>query len=266
MANIFEYNKPSFNFNLPKIKVDVSVIPVKYKPNTNPIFQVPPTQPKLYYNIDEIIAERSNYSKIVFLIRHGARDRGATGKDGELNSRGIARSISFGETMVDNYSDILDDTYMNGYGTDYKRTKQTVAYILNGIDSFIDPAQQIEHIEDFSSIHGNLYTGDITDWSYISEYCSTDHWEEISYKSKQLINNIFDHIEEVDVRNKHFHIMVSHDQLLAPFIYYASKQSIHPTPSNWVYFLSGVALLLYEDNTYELVPLMGTDDWYEMPS
>ena len=262
MSKYFGFNKPFFNFNVPNIKVDVSIVPEKYKPTQHSRFQ-PPTRPDGYYDFDDAITTLNNDTgKLIMLIRHGARNPNEYGPNDGLNARGIAKSKAFGEIMETLNYEVIDRTYLNGYGTDVYRTKQTAAYIFNGMDSFIDPDQQIPLIEDFSAIHGGLYTGTNTSWEYISNYCN-NNWGTITSKSKKLINNIFDHVKEVDDRNKRFHIMVSHDQLLAPFIYYASNQTIHPTPSNWICFLSGVLLFLYNDDTYEIVPIMGNDDTFE---
>jgi broad specificity phosphatase PhoE len=264
---MLEFNKRSFRFNVPLVSGSINLVSNKYTSTTDP--QLLNTD--YYFTgdythfINEITHMRIRPPKSsVLLFRHGARDDSSTGVDGKLNDRGITYSTDLGDSLSQINAAIKYS--VSFCGTEYYRTRQTCSYIAKGLglNTETNPDDWMVNVPNFPGIIGNYIMGETTDWNTISQFCyNPNNRAYITNKAKSLIENVLDKVVE---NNTRWNIMISHDQLLAPMIAYALNfdTSKMITSDNWVRFLSGIGIILYYDNTYELVPVIGNDPWSKM--
>ncbi len=237
-----------------------------YNPTTNPQLSTNDyyTSNKNYENFVTEANALNNVSCVILLIRHGARDNEEWGPEGQLNERGKYYSENYGLELYNIVHNMKDRS--NYYGTEYYRTQQTAAYIAKGTLKNTDtpPENWINNVIVSEAINGNRIMGNETDWTNISNFCySPEKRSFIIDQSRKLIDDVIG----LSLSNEEkWSIMVSHDQLLAPLIIYAlnfdTSYEKMITASNWVRFLSGIGIVFYTDDTYELVPVMGNDDTF----
>ena len=267
---MLEFNKRSFRFNVPLVSGSINLVSNKYTPTTDPQLLHTDYYFTGDYDYTYFIEEISHMSirppkSSVLLFRHGARDTSSTGVDGQLNDRGKNYSTDLGDYL--NQLNTAIKFSISFCGTEYYRTRQTCVYIAKGLRLNIEetPEDWMSNVPIFPGIIGNYIMGETTDWETISRFCyNPDNRAYITKKAKSLIENVLDKIVE---NNTRWNIMISHDQLLAPMIAYSLNfdTSKMITSDNWVRFLSGIGIILYYDNTYELVPVIGNDPLYQMP-
>lgn len=237
-----------------------------YNPTTNPqlTFTDYYTGNKNYANFVAEADALNNISCVILLIRHGARDNDSYSPEAQLNERGKEYSEDYGHELYNNVHIMKDIS--NYYGTEYYRTQQTAVYIAKGTLKNTDdpPEDWTNNVIVSEAIRGNRIMGNETDWTNISNFCyAPENRSFIVDQSRKLIDDVIG----LSLSNEEkWNIMVSHDQLLAPLIIYAlnfdTSSGKMVTASNWVRFLSGIGIVFYADNTYELVPVMGNDDTF----
>ena len=210
--------------------------------------------------------------KAVFVIRHGERDDGQTGKETPLTywegepdsvkgqpSDGVRQAIAVGKKLVS-----ADEfTYTH---TKYLRTEQTCFYINQGrgqatfphdsadyysISWFKKDKERYSFYED-STTNVRLV---IAGWAYDNLYA--DAFYDLKDKATEIIKT---HIAPDYASMSKFRVICSHDDFILPLSVFASngtddyKFHIY---SHWPYFLTGVAVIIDNKNQIRYVPFRG---------
>lgn len=226
-----------------------------------------------FYDIADIYKAVPQTSKIVFVIRHSARDT-STGKLSPLTSKGAAQAKALGERIGG-----TEPFYYAS--TDFVRTRETAANIAVGRGD--TPVVDTLDIIDGNYFYRKDATIDIEDLkkkstdlnTLISRYCYNYQFPNaetnaLVYASfYPLYSRANQFIKEVVLDNmanwKRVSILVSHDVLAEPMVVYASNRAINLKAYSkadgfrWVNFMSGVAIVVNEAGAVNLYPVRGYD-------
>jgi hypothetical protein len=210
--------------------------------------------------------------KAVFVIRHGERDDGQTGKETPLTywegepdsvkgqpSDGVRQAIAVGKKLVS-----ADEfTYTH---TKYLRTEQTCFYINQGrgqatfphdsadyysISWFKKDKERYSFYED-STTNVRLV---IAGWAYDNLYA--DAFYDLKEKATEIIKT---HIAPDYASMSKFRVICSHDDFILPLSVFASNGTVDykfHIDSHWPYFLTGVAVIIDNKNQIRYVPFRG---------
>ena len=229
------------------------------------------------------LADMSSTDKLILLIRHAERGSD-TSKQGDITEQGAADATSAGENIRDGRTpsttsnvidcDPNDTTY---HSTDYVRCMHTAQLIAaarydtdwdesdySDIDitnalSYIDGDAFIAHPENLPSsgthdlIRNYCYNPSQLSSTELSDIFGTteaDAWDKIQNDAYNFLKHIF------GLSTKRLNVFVTHDHYIAPMVAVAiNKHSDYGTTSTWPDPLHGVAVILHNDNTYEMVPV-----------
>ena len=212
--------------------------------------------------------------KAVFVIRHGERDDGQTGKEtpltyweGEPDSvkgqptDGVRQAIAVGKKLVS-----TDEfTYTH---TKYLRTEQTCFYINQGRGqaTFPHDSSEIYSISWYKkdkerySFYEDSTTNVrlvIAGWAYDKLYA--DAFYDLKEKTEEIVKT---HIAPDYASMSKFRVICSHDDFILPLTVYASNGTVNyryhdPESRHWPYFLTGVAVIIDNKNQIRYVPFRG---------
>lgn len=212
--------------------------------------------------------------KAVFVIRHGERDDGQTGKETPLTywegepdsikgqpSDGVRQAIAVGKKLAS-----ADEfTYTH---TKYLRTEQTCFYINQGrgqatfphdssdiysISWYKKDKDRYKFYED-STTNVRLV---IAGWAYDNMY--SDALDDLKTKTEEIIKT---HIAPDYASMGKFRVICSHDDFILPLSVFASEGKVNyryhdPASRHWPYFLTGVAVIIDDKNQIRYVPFRG---------
>ncbi len=247
---------------------------------------------------DECIALRSTYDqfpqvteildcvrpseKVVFVLRHAARDRNATNENDGLNDEGRAQSIELGQQLKD-----AEDIYF--MYTDVHRTMETVLKIAEGkgqefSESSVPFKAKVaeDHEENNDLKDGYLIKNKDKynecrnkfswSWSAFSHYAYED---DVYQECLDAFYDIDDRIQEfVDTyftyeRMHNITIAISHDKVMVPMAIAASQRQVdlrfhkHENDFNyWINYLTGIAIIVDKDDNVTLLPATAVEDAY----
>ena len=212
--------------------------------------------------------------KAVFVIRHGERDDGQTGKETPLTywegepdsvngqpSDGVRQAIAVGKKLVS-----ADEfTYTH---TKYLRTEQTCFYIAQGRGqaTFPHDSSEIYSISWYKkdkerySFYEDSTTNVrlvISGWAYDNLYA--DAFYDLKEKTEEIVKT---HIAPDYATMNKFRVICSHDDFILPLSVYASNGTVNyryhdPASRHWPYFLTGVAAIIDNNNQIRYVPFKG---------
>lgn len=226
-----------------------------------------------FYDIADIYKSVPQTSKIVFVIRHSARDT-STGKLSPLTTKGAAQAKALGERIGG-----TEPFYYAS--TDFVRTRETAANIAvgRGDTPVVDTLDIIDgnyfyrkdatiEIEDLKKKSVDLNT-------LVSRYCYNYQFPNaetnaLVYASfYPLYSRANQFVKEVVLDNmanwKRVSILVSHDVLAEPMVVYASNRAINLKAYSkadgyrWVNFMSGVAIVVNDAGAVSMYPVRGYD-------
>ncbi len=212
--------------------------------------------------------------KAVFVIRHGERDDGQTGKETPLTywegepdsvngqpSDGVRQAIAVGKKLIS-----ADEfTYTH---TKYLRTEQTCFYIAQGRGqaTFPHDSSEIYSISWYKkdkerySFYEDSTTNVrlvIAGWAYDNLYA--DAFYDLKEKTEEIVKT---HIAPDYATMNKFRVICSHDDFILPLSVYASNGTVNyryhdPASRHWPYFLTGVAVIIDNNNQIRYVPFKG---------
>jgi len=226
--------------------------------------------------------------KVAFVIRHGERWKDASGDTGDLNEHGKSQSTYLGKKIADKSKEefyyISTKTY---------RTLNTNMYISKGkgetfLDSTTvfknDSSYHYKRSEDFTSnwyIKGSSgKCGEVTSWSRFTMFAYNktacpDEFYDVDEKTQEIINK---HFMYEDIPN--VTIVSSHDNFIAPFLISLTDRKIgfeaheyfkkngydndwnQGVFKHWPNYLTGVAIIVNENNERAFVPVKGLKTGY----
>lgn len=207
-----------------------------------------PTLSKTDFNyLWDVKNEMGEDDRVIYVIRHSARGT-ETGASGALTDEGIALATKLGRALNDG-----DDHSSDMYGsTDSVRTKQT-AYIVadERCQGEYSGYENIPLCPD--SVMSDYFT-DVTDWTVIQNYYrnNTDY---VNTKAVSMCGTLCQYTDHAK-----FSMFVSHDSLCVPLVEWATNEAIDVKSNDWINFMSGIAIVVHNDNTYEVFPVKVFDD------
>ena len=212
--------------------------------------------------------------KVVFMIRHGERNRNTSGKEAPLTEDGVEEAIAMGQKLI-------GPEQFHFIHTGFVRTYQTTLYTAVG-------RGQAQLLEDGSAIG---FTADtitqLTDGWFLKDKEKRDEYQAADSSLKNvnvmyaawayegLYSDVFYNLEERsqellntyvlnDIANlPKYTLIASHDQLLMPLLVYLTQKQIdlklhNPTPPrNWLTFLAGVAIIINDKGEVRYAPVKG---------
>ncbi len=227
--------------------------------------------------------------KLVFVIRHGERDKSAEGTTGDLNENGKSQSFYLGEKIAPKSSEefyyISTKTY---------RTLNTDIYISRGKgETFLDSATVFSKDSSYHFIKSDDFTekwfvknkdinncDGVTSWARFTKFAyEPTACPEVFYdadeKTKEFIDTYFmyDNIQNVT-------IVATHDKFIAPFLISLTDRKIgfeaheyvkkngydndwnQGVFKHWPNYLAGVAIIVNENNERAYVPVKGLKTGY----
>ena len=185
---------------------------------------------------------------VFFIIRHSERGDDTTASGG-LTTDGIAFAQELGQAMKSGNSTDL-------YGsTPYRRTQETAYYIATerdytGFSSYSDVPYPTNMLDQY-------YFSTSTNWNSVSTLY-TDSKDDVCTKATALVKRLCSLSSSAKCS-----IYISHDFLCVPLLCWATDNAIQPsisTGNNWINYMSGIAVVVHSDKTYEVYPVKAFDN------
>ena len=225
-------------------------------------------------DIEDVFKSVRCNEKAVFVIRHGERDDGQTGKETPLTywenepdsvngqpSDGVRQARAVGKKLIS------ADEFVYTH-TKYVRTEQTCFNIAlgRGQQTFPHDSSDIYSISWYKKDKEryNFYDDStknvrlvISGWAYDNLYA--DAFYDLKEKSEEVIKT---HIAPDYASMNKFRVICSHDDFILPLSVFASNGTVNyrfhdPASRHWPYFLTGVAVIIDDKNQIRYVPFRG---------
>jgi hypothetical protein len=212
--------------------------------------------------------------KAVFIIRHGEREDGQTGKEvpltyyeGEPDSiggqptDGVRQARAVGQKLVSAEEFVFSHT-------NYVRTEQTCLNIAvgRGQQTFPHDTTSLYSISWFKkdSERYKFYDDSTTNvrlviagWAYDNLYA--DAFYDLKEKSEEIVKK---DIAPGYAAMQKYRVICTHDDFVLPFTVFASNGTVNyryhdPESRHWPYFLTGVAVIIDNKDQIRYVPFRG---------
>ncbi len=199
----------------------------------------------------DIYANVKPTDRIIYLVRHSKRGKDYSSTGG-LTPNGKLWAKQVGEHYVGGIA--ADRTF---YGsTSVTRCKETSYCIamgrndssLTSIDDVFNPV---------SVIDGSYIVGSTSGMSNICKYYDNNA-SCVGTKATEVINTLC-----AMTVGKKFSWFTSHDYLTIPLVEWTSNKKIDfVSNKTWINFMSGVAIIVHKDKTWEVYPVRNLDDGF----
>lgn len=211
-----------------------------------------------FVSIEDIIKNLKAIEKVTFVIRHAERGDD-TSISGGLNENGITQSKELGQKLAG-----IDDIYF--MHSNFKRAVETCQYIAEGkgqtlfehdtIMALVDSWYVFDKpkFEAYKNSNGGGWSV-ISRWAYTSKF--SDAFYDLDEHSLFLEENYF---APSYAEMSRYSMAVSHDQVLVPFVAWATNRQVdlrQYETSKWLNYLAGVAIIVNENNEYRYIPVKG---------
>lgn len=228
--------------------------------------------------------------KLVFVIRHGERDKSADGTTGDLNSNGKSQSTYLGKQIAPKSQEAFYYISTKTY-----RTLNTDIYISKGKgETFLDSATVFSNDSSYHFVKNEDFTEKwfmknpsnseckgVTSWArftmfaYDSTACPNDFYN----AGEKSIEFIDAHFMYEDIPN--VTVAATHDKFIAPFLISLTNRKIgfeaheyvkkngydndwnQGVFKHWPNYLTGVAIIVNENNERAFVPVKGLQTGYQ---
>lgn len=227
----------------------------------------------VFNDIGEVYRSIQCNEKVIFIVRHGERDRKIT-KESQLTENGIEEAQAMGAKLVGPIDFVF-------YHSGFVRTYQTALNIAvgRGQSQIVDDTVAVNFSADTipqladgwylknSEMRDSIAKADslnnvnlvYTYWIYEDKY--SEAFYDLEERTQELLTNYV--LKDYDQLPK-YTLMASHDQLLMPLTAYATQKQIdlklHDINSRrWINFLAGVAIIVNSDNQVRFVAVKGGD-------
>lgn len=200
-----------------------------------------------------------NGDRLLVVMRHSERGSDYS-VNGGLTQNGINLAKNVGAKLKGApFSSTENDFFAS---TGVKRTMETAYYLANGrgnnsMSSYYDVLASssdagARRIDSRLSIASESFCSS-TDWNTVANYYDNNR-SDVNTKSLRMINQL------CSVTDGHpLSIIISHDIEMVPLIEWASNGSIQITSSNWCNYMSGVAVIVHSNGSWEAYPLKSLD-------
>ena len=241
---------------------------VNYAKTVTPVYSFPLDSWTYAYEVYESLKEGD---RVVFVVRHSERDEGCSGSECDLNANGINMVKEIGVKFRGGLAGI-DDSY---YGSSDAERCKTTSYLIATTrgDTHLSSNQDV--VNPIEVLKSKYYGEDLNSWPGRAEYYNKNP-EEVAQKSKVLVNDLLNR-----TKGKTFSWFTSHDYVMVPLVEWATNLGIDYEKYRGIYngedsdnqdketdyfywnnFLSGVAILVHKDNTFEIYPVKNLEDGF----
>lgn len=219
-----------------------------------------------FVRIRDVLSGLRTNEKVVFFIRHSARTDD-TSINGELTDKGKSQARELGQGLKA-YGDFAF------ISSNFKRAAETCRYIAEGKEQGNFSLQQYADLADswyvrdsdllakYKSENNNQGGWPVfSRWAFTSRY--SDAFKDIDEASQELMDSYL--VLDYEDMPK-YTIAVSHDQLLVPFVAWATNRLVdlrYYETNKWLNYMSGVAMVVNETGHVRYIPVYpGVTDLY----
>ena len=241
---------------------------VNYAKTATPVYSFPLDSWTYAYEVYESLKEGD---RVVFVVRHSERDEGCSGSECDLNANGINMVKEIGVKFRGGLAGV-DDSY---YGSSDAERCKTTSYLIATTrgDTHLSSNQDV--VNPIEVLKSKYYGEDLNSWPGRAEYYNKNP-EEVAQKSMVLVNDLLNR-----TKGKTFSWFTSHDYVMVPLVEWATNLGIDYEKYRGIYngedsdnqdketdyfywnnFLSGVAILVHKDNTFEIYPVKNLEDGF----
>ena len=241
---------------------------VNYAKTATPVYSFPLDSWTYAYEVYESLKEGD---RVVFVVRHSERDEGCSGSECDLNANGINMVKEIGVKFRGGLAGV-DDSY---YGSSDAERCKTTSYLIATTrgDTHLSSNQDV--VNPIEVLKSKYYGEDLKSWPGRAEYYNKNP-EEVAQKSMVLVNDLLNR-----TKGKTFSWFTSHDYVMVPLVEWATNLGIDYEKYRGIYngvdsdnqdketdyfywnnFLSGVAILVHKDNTFEIYPVKNLEDGF----
>ena len=241
---------------------------VNYAKTATPVYSFPLDSWTYAYEVYESLKEGD---RVVFVVRHSERDEGCSGSECDLNANGINMVKEIGVKFRGGLAGV-DDSY---YGSSDAERCKTTSYLIATTrgDTHLSSNQDV--VNPIEVLKSKYYGEDLKSWPGRAEYYNKNP-EEVEQKSMVLVNDLLNR-----TKGKTFSWFTSHDYVMVPLVEWATNLGIDYEKYKGIYngedseyqnketdyfywnnFLSGVAILVHKDNTFEIYPVKNLEDGF----
>ena len=239
-GTLYRYNATSGNWRAVTSAVDINDYFVEKSNITN------------YIDVKEVYENLKDNERVIFLLRHGERDKDATSKNSGLTKAGIDSAKTMGAKLTK-----FDEPMRLG-ASEFYRAQETVIAIAQGRGQDTAIADTFPELnDDWYMIDRSLVNQAESEagggWEATSLYAYTGKYSgegqkinayyNLEERSSELIELLIDKYKDGSDR---FIMLSSHDKLMVPFVAYCSNQRINHNVKNggtWINYLAGIAII-----------------------
>lgn len=236
-----------------------------------PVIDIPLDTNGLADIADAFKSVRCN-EKAVFIIRHGERDDGQTGRetpltywenepdssngqpsDGVRQARAVGKKLISAEEFVYSHTNYVR-TEQTCYNINLGRGQQTFTHDTTSLYSISWYKKDKERYSFYEDSTTNVRLV-ISGWAYDNLYA--DAFYDLKEKSEEIIKK--DIAPSYASMNK-YRVICTHDDFVLPFSVFVSNGAVnykYHVTSHWPYFLTGVAVIIDNKDQIRYVPFRG---------
>ena len=258
-GTLYRYNATSGNWRAVSSAVDINAYFVEKSNITN------------FIDVKEVYESVKDDERVIFLLRHGERDKDATSKNSGLTKAGIDSAKTMGAKLTK-----FDEPMRLG-ASEFYRAQQTVIAIAQGRGQDTTIADTFPELnDDWYMIDRSLVNQAESEagggWEATSLYAYTGKYSgeserinayyNLDERSSELIELLLAKYENEPDR---FIMLSSHDKLMVPFVAYCSNQRINLNIKNggtWINYLAGIAIIWDKSGNRRYVAFKGLKSAY----
>lgn len=256
---LYRYNATSGNWRAVSSAVDINAYFVEKSNITD------------FVDVKEVYESVKDDERVIFLLRHGERDKDATSKNSGLTKAGIDSAKSMGAKLTK-----FDEPMRLG-ASEFYRAQQTVIAIAQGRGQDTTVADTFPELnDDWYMIDRSLVNQAESEagggWEATSYYTYTGRYSgdtakiqayyNLEERSAELIEILLNKYENEPDR---FIMLSSHDKLMVPFVAYCSKLRINMNikkGGTWINYLAGIAIIWDKSGNRRYVAFKGLKNAY----
>ncbi len=198
----------------------------------------------------DIYATVEPTDRIIYLVRHSKRGKDYSSTGG-LTENGKLWAKQVGEHYVGGIAG--DRTFYAS--TSVTRCKETSYHIALGRKDTLTSINDVYN--PVAVIDGSYIVGSTSGMSNVCKYYDNNA-SSVGTKATEIINTLC----EMTVGKK-FSWFTSHDNLTIPLVEWVSNKGIDFVYNEtWINFMSGVAIIVHKDKTWEVYPVRNLEDGY----
>lgn len=218
-----------------------------------------------FVDIQGVYESIKDDERVIFVLRHGARDQDKTSKGDPLSEKGYKECVSVGKKLTK-----FKEPFRLG-ASEFYRAQQTSIGIAEGRGQDTTVADTLAFLNDdwymidrnlVNQAEDNAHGG----WEATSLYVYNGEFPEAYYnladRSAQLIDTLLTTYADVPDR---FIMLSSHDKLMVPFVAYCSNLKLNMNIKNggtWINYLAGVAIIWDKSGNRRYVAVKGLESAY----